>query len=95
MLAGGPLGGEPDDLARALAMSLGDNVVVSTDPVAEGSDGRNKEDQVRFPHSLRRPQLIRVARLHIFKPKIPIWVNFEVLQWKMYIGEFYGHCSCT
>jgi hypothetical protein len=41
------LGGEQDDLARALAMSLGENVMVSTDPTTEGADGRSREDQVR------------------------------------------------
>ena len=46
-LAGaGALGGEQDELARALAMSLGENVMVSTDPTSENADGRNKEDQV-------------------------------------------------
>jgi hypothetical protein len=47
-LAGaGALGGEQDELARALAMSLGENVMVSTDPTSENADGRNKEDQVK------------------------------------------------
>jgi hypothetical protein len=29
----------------------------------------------------------RVARLHVFKPKIPIWVNFGMscIQWKMLV----------
>jgi len=42
----GALGGEQDDLARALAMSLGENVTVSTDPATDGPDGRPREDQV-------------------------------------------------
>ena len=44
----GALGGEQDDLARALAMSLGENVTVSTDPTNEGPDGRPREAQVRL-----------------------------------------------
>jgi hypothetical protein len=27
----------------------------------------------------------RVARWHIFKQKIPIWVNFGILKWEMLI----------
>jgi E3 ubiquitin-protein ligase HUWE1 len=37
--------GEQEDLARALAMSLGDNVMVSTDPSSEASESRQKEDE--------------------------------------------------
>ena len=45
-LGGGLGGGEQDELARALAMSLGENVMVSTDPTSETNDGRSREDQV-------------------------------------------------
>jgi hypothetical protein len=47
----------------------------------------------------------RVARWFIFKPKIPVWVNFGVpyIDWKMFIylmviwtfGIFYDHLVCT
>ena len=57
----GALGGEQDDLARALAMSLGENVMVSTDATAEGGEGKNREDQVS-PSSLV-PWAVVVAQL--------------------------------
>jgi hypothetical protein len=34
-----------------------------------------------------RLRMIRVARWHIFKPKIPIWVNFGMEK----LDIFYGH----
>jgi hypothetical protein len=34
--------------------------------------------------------MIRVARWFIFKPKIPIWVNFGG-PWKESVGIFYDH----
>jgi hypothetical protein len=33
---------------------------------------------------------MRVARWHVFKPKIQIWVNFGGLGMKK-VGIFYGH----
>jgi hypothetical protein len=47
---------------------------------------RNKEDKTGEPGSLNLTLLCgRVARWYIFKPKIPIWVNFggPYVEWKM------------
>ena len=36
-----------DELARALAMSLGENVMVSTDSASDTNEGRSREDMVK------------------------------------------------
>jgi hypothetical protein len=53
--------------------------------------GANPETSVYLPFLLSTgPRPSRVARWHIFKPKIPIWVNFEGLAMEN-VGILYGH----
>jgi hypothetical protein len=59
---------------------------IRTDPKSKALTQRGCKDTLA-----KRPQkqaLSRVARWHIFKPKIPIWVNLEGLA-KEHVGVFF------
>jgi hypothetical protein len=69
---------------------------VVTDDLRIGSWSKSESIELFYVHVLK-PVSIRVARWHIFKPKIPIWVNFGgsrngrcwYILWP--IGLFYVH----